>query len=516
MKVLLVYPVHPVSFWNFKFALKFVLKKYPNPPLGLMTVAAMLPSDWKKRLVDMNVEPLSDHHLKWADLVFLSAISIQQASAREVIQRCRKAGVRVVAGGPLFTNRYASFEGVDHFVLNEAEVTLPRFLEDFQKGSPKPLYQAAEGEWADLTHSPLPLRSLARLSQYGAMNIQYSRGCPFHCNFCDITTLFGRQHRNKTTAQILDELDDLYLRGWRGSVFFVDDNFIGNKRHLKESVLPALADWMNRHRWPFAFYTQASINLVDDSELIRLMTQAGFDRVFIGIETPESKSLEESNKSQNRNRDLIHSVQRLHQAGLEVMAGFIVGFDHDPPDIFDRQIRFIQSSGVVSAMVSMLRAMDGTILYQQLKDQNRLLHEDSGNNTEFSVNFIPEMGAERLIEGFRGLISKIYSPEYYYKRIVNFINHFKPTYRRMPATFTPQMIWAFLNAVVRLGILGEERRHFWRLLSWTFIHHRNLFPRAVTLAIYGWDYRKTVRELERIAADREVSNPEPYLPGQRS
>ncbi len=328
MNILLVYPEFPDTFWSFKHALKFIRKKAGAPPLGLLTVAAMLPSAWEKRLVDLNVASLTDKDLAWADYVFLSAMVVQRESARAVIARCNAAGVKVVAGGPLFTMEHEHFPGVDHFVLNEAEETLAPFLRDLEQGHAQRVYTSAE--FPDIHQTPVPLWQLADLRHYDTISIQFSRGCPFNCDFCNVTALLGHRPRTKTAAQIIAELDGLYDRGWRKSIFFVDDNFIGNKKLIKSEVLPALIEW-RRGKTGMPFSTEASINLADDPELMRLMVEAGFDTVFVGIETPNEDSLVECSKNQNQGRDLVESVKRLQRAGLQVQGGFIVGFDNDSP-----------------------------------------------------------------------------------------------------------------------------------------------------------------------------------------
>ncbi|MCX8126656.1 MAG: B12-binding domain-containing radical SAM protein, partial [Dehalococcoidia bacterium] len=359
MKALLVYPACPDTFWSFRHALKFVAKKASFPPLGLLTVAAMLPTQWEKKLVDMNVEHLTDHDLKWADFVFISAMIVQRESAREVIARARESGAKVVVGGPLFTTSYQEFSNVDHFVLGEAEATLPQFLADLNAGCARQLYYSQERP--DLGKTPVPQWSLIRRPKsYSSMAIQYSRGCPFNCEFCDIVVLNGRKPRTKSRDQMLAELEALYNFGWRGGVFIVDDNFIGNKDKVKTEILPAILNWSREKRYPFAFSTEASINLADDEELIQLMVDAGFNTVFIGIETPHEASLAECGKSHNQKRDLLASIRKIQSLGLEVQGGFIVGFDHDPITIFKNQINFIQKSGIVTAMVGLLQALPET------------------------------------------------------------------------------------------------------------------------------------------------------------
>jgi radical SAM superfamily enzyme YgiQ (UPF0313 family) len=385
MNILLVYPEFPDTFWSFKYALRFVGKKASSPPLGLVTVAAMLPKEWNMRLVDMNVTPLQAGDLYWADYVFISAMLVQRASVLKVIARAKQAGKKIVAGGPLFTAEAESFADVDYLILNEAELTLRPFLADLEQGKPQHLYRTSE--YPDICQTPVPLWNLIDLKQYESMSVQFSRGCPFNCDFCNVTALLGHRPRTKTKDQIIAELDSLYALGWRRNIFFVDDNFIGNKKILKEEILPALIEW-RRDKVGCLFITEASINLADDIELMDMMVQAGFVSVFVGIETPSEESLAECHKVQNKNRNLVDSVKRLHNKGLQVMGGFIVGFDSDTPSIFQRQIDFIQNSGIVTAMVGLLQAPYGTKLYERLQDEGRVIDAMNGDNADGLTNKI--------------------------------------------------------------------------------------------------------------------------------
>jgi radical SAM superfamily enzyme YgiQ (UPF0313 family) len=485
MKILLIYPEFPDTFWSFKHALKFIRKKASAPPLGLLTVAAMLPAEWEKRLVDVNVRKLTDADIAWADYAFVSGMVVQRESAHEIIARCKAAGLPVIAGGPLFTSEHEQFTQVDHFVLNEAEITLPPFLADLEAGCARRVY--ATTEFPDIRQTPVPLWELADLSQYASMSIQYSRGCPFNCDFCNITTLLGHRPRIKTPQQIIAELDGLYRLGWRAAVFFVDDNFIGNKRSLKTELLPALIEWQ-KGKQGIPFNTEVSINLADDEPLMQMMANAGFDTVFIGIETPDDESLGECSKKQNLHRDLVADVKKIQRAGLQVQGGFIVGFDSDGPSIFRRQIEFIQNSGVVTAMVGLLQAPMGTRLYERMKREGRLTDEMSGDNVDGTTNIIPRMSLGALRDGYRSILSHIYSPEHYYQRVKTFLREYKPP--KIKARLDREYILAFFRSVYRLGIVGKERAQYWRLIGWTLFRRPRLFPLAVSLAIYGHHFRK--------------------------
>jgi radical SAM superfamily enzyme YgiQ (UPF0313 family) len=485
MNILLVYPEFPDTFWSFKHALKFIHKKAGSPPLGLLTVAAMLPAEWGKRLVDLNATTLTEKDLAWADYVFISAMIVQRDAARALIARCKEAGVKVVAGGPLFTMENEQFTDVDHFVLNEAELTLPPFLTDLANGCAQPIYTTTE--FPDIQHTPVPLWKLANLKHYDTVSIQFSRGCPFSCDFCNITSLLGHRPRTKTPAQIIAELNGLYAMGWRKSIFFVDDNFIGNKKQIKSEVLPALIEW-RKGKIGMPFSTEVSINLADDPELLALMTQAGFDTVFVGIETPNEDSLTECSKNQNKSRDLVESVRLLQRAGLQVQGGFIVGFDHDTPSIFQQQIDFIQRSGIVTAMVGLLQAPPGTRLHERMEQEGRPVNEMSGDNVDGSTNIIPKTGMEPLREGYHKILGQIYAPQFYYERVLTFLREYQPPKIRVP--LEPQYILALGRSIYHLGIRGVERVQYWRLFFWTLFRRPQLFPLAITLAIMGFHFRQ--------------------------
>ncbi len=489
MNILLIYPEFPDTFWSFKHALKFVRKKASSPPLGLLTVAAMLPATWEKRLVDMNVQELRETDLAWADMVLLSAMTVQRESTQQVIVKIKSAGKTIVAGGPLFTAEPEAFPEVDHLILNEAEITLPMFLSDLGRGQLKKSYQT--DEYADITKTPVPLWELINLRHYDSLSLQFTRGCPFNCDFCNVTALLGHRMRMKTQRQLIQELDNIYHMGWRRGIFIVDDNFIGNKRVLKQEILPAMIEW-RKGKKGCHFVTEASVNLSDDDDLIELMVKAGFTQVFVGIETPDIKSLAECSKSQNLNRDLVGSVKKLQKMGLQVMGGFIVGFDSDDETIFERMIEFIQQSGIVTAMVGLLQAPIGTQLYQRMLREGRIRHNYSGDNVDGETNIQPKMDLTVLKKGYRKILDSIYSAKGFYKRVRTFLKDYNPT--RRPVTLQWEEIGALFSSIFRIGIKSKERGHYWRLFFWTLFHYPKKFPLAITFAIYGYHFRK-VNEL---------------------
>ncbi|MFC2074792.1 B12-binding domain-containing radical SAM protein [Bdellovibrionota bacterium] len=466
--------------------LKLISKKATFPPLGLLTVAAMVPKEWDKKLVDVNVADLTDEQIEWADIIFIGAMIVQQECSKEIISRCKEKGKKVVAGGPLFTTDHERFSGVDHFVLNEAEVTLPLFLKDLEEGNLKPIYTSQERP--DVAKTPIPLWSLINFKNYLTMAVQYSRGCPFDCEFCDIVIMNGRVPRTKSPEQMLREFQALYDAGWRKPVFIVDDNFIGNKRHVKQ-MLPELIKWQKEHKYPFSLFTEASTNLADDQELMQMMSAANFYKVFLGIETPSIDGLKECGKFHNVKRELTEVVKTIHQNGMQVMGGFIVGFDSDTESIFEAQIKFIQQTGVVTAMVGLLTALPQTRLWHRLKAEGRLLKESSGENTDGTLNFIPKINRDTLIDGFNRIMATIYSPKEYYKRINTFIKSYKPTVRNKMSV--AEIINLF-KSMWEIGVRSKARFRFWLLLLRTAVTKMKAFPMAVELAIMGQHFEKTV------------------------
>lgn len=495
MRILLIQPRFPETFWSFKYALEFVDKRVCNPPLGLLTVAAMLPNSWEKRLIDLNFQELTTKDLEWCDYLFISAMDVQRESVKQVVKLARDHSVKIVAGGPLFTGEYKDFPEIDHFILNEGEITLVEFLNDLTAGRPQRVYQT--DRFADIRQSPIPLWGLLKLDAYDSMAIQFSRGCPFNCDFCNVTALLGHRPRTKSAPQLIRELDQLYQMGWRRNIFIVDDNFIGNKKQLKEEILPALIEWRMGKVGCF-FITEASINLADDDELIAQMVAAGFINIFIGIETPDEESLTECHKTQNRSRNLVQDIHKLQKAGLHIMAGFIVGFDSDRPDIFERQIQFIQKSGIIVSMVGLLQAPYGTQLYERLRSEGRLLTEMTGDNADGTTNIVTSMDPRALSNGYQRVIQTIFSPDHLYPRIKTFLDIYSP--RKSPVHMEIAEVKAFLRSILKLGIFNKAGWRYWDLFFWTLFHFPAKLPLAITMTIYGYHFQK-------IAARAMLTNP---------
>ncbi|MFQ5663021.1 MAG: B12-binding domain-containing radical SAM protein [Terriglobia bacterium] len=487
MNALLIYPEWPDTYWSFKYALPFEGKRSAYPPLGLLTIAPLLPPEWKKRLVDTNVRRLTDADLKWADVALLSGMLVHKQDLLAILARCRARGLRTVIGGPVTSSVEELPQHADHVVVGEAEELIAGLAADLEQGKAKPIYHARQLPGLDKT--PLPDLSLINPKYYSAMAIQYSRGCPFNCEFCDIIEIYGRKPRTKSPAQVVAELEQLYDRRWRGSVFIVDDNFIGNKKKVKE-LLPVLAEWNQAQRRPFTFFTEASVNLADDPELLRLMKEARFTRVFLGIETPVEESLREAQKLQNTRRDLIDSVHRIQSYGLEVMAGFIVGFDNDPENIFDQQVEFIQESAIPLAMVGLLLALPGTQLYRRLLKEGRIVDEGHGDNMDCRLNFIPKMNPQRLVEGYRSILERIYHPEAYYERVRRFLAQYHPVHHRRRSLSD---YVALARSMVKQGVLGEGRTCYWKFFLEAATRYRHAFDTAITLAIMGYHFQTLTR-----------------------
>jgi len=487
MKVLLVNPEFPETYWSFRHALPFEGKRSVFPPLSLMTVSSLLPKKVERRLVDLNVQSLKKSHLEWADMVFITGMLAQKKSLHEVVKQAIALGKKVVLGGPYVTSTIEELPHADHIFQGEAETTLPEFFTDLERGEAKRIYKALERP--PMSISPTPDFDIVDLKRYSCMSVQYSRGCPFSCEFCDIIEIYGRVPRTKSNHQLLTEFDELNRRGWRGPVFIVDDNFIGNKKNVRH-LMPELVDWQKRHGHPFSLLTEASLNLADDDELLNNMREAGFRRVFLGIETPVEESLVEAQKPQNRG-NLLESVKKIQSYGMEVMGGFIVGFDNDPADIFERQIEFIRESAIPLAMVGMLNALPDTQLWRRLEREGRLLGEDAtGNNTISTLNFVTKMDPARLIAGYESIMKTIYKPREYYQRALDSLKRTAHETKEPTPYNLLDEIKGFSRLVLKLGVIDGERKEFWRFFIQALRKHHDRMTESLRLAAMGYHFRK--------------------------
>ena len=486
---LLVYPACPPTFWGFNYALEFSGQKAMFPPLGLLTVASLFPPDYNLRVVDMNVSGLQESDLEWADLVFTSTMTVQQDSLRAVIERCNRRGVPVVAGGPHPTSLHDEIDGVDHFVLDEVENTLAGFLRDLERGTAKAVYRAPDKP--DVTGTPVPRFDLIDMRDYRSMSLQFSRGCPFNCEFCDITKLFGRVPRTKTPDQMLQEFDALHRLGWRGEVFLVDDNFIGNKRKVLE-LLPAVTEWQRARGYPFSLITEASVNLANTDELLDAMAAAGLNNVFLGIETPNPKALIKTRKQQNTSKRednyLFDAVRKIQRKGIRVAGGFIVGLDGDEETVFDAQIDFIQAAGIPLAMVGLLNVPKGTDLHDRMEREGRLLHSTDGNQFHLALDFKPEMDARVLLEGYRRMLATLYGPglDNYFQRCLTMLRNvgFNPRLARPPM----KELLRVLAISVRRQLFSPQRPAYLKFLANVVRHDPRQLPEAFSLAILGYHF----------------------------
>lgn len=495
MNVLLIYPKFPDTFWSFKHVMKYVNKKASFPPLGLLTVAAMLPREWNLKLVDVNVSELTDSDLDWAEMIMVSGMLIQRVGAEEVIVRAKAKGKKVVVGGPLFANLVDDFLalGVDHFVLGEAENTLAPFLNDLSANQAQTIYQPDAGRWPSMTKVPKPLWHLIDFNHYATIPVQFCRGCPFNCEFCDIRATYGPP-RNKANEQFIAELQSLYDANYRGVIFVVDDNLIGNKAKVK-SMLRALIEWQKEHHYPFRFLTQADINLAVDDELLDLMVAANFYKVFLGLESPHLASLERCDKDPNLKVDMSEAIKKIHRHGILVMGGFIVGIDGDPNNIFDQLLKFIRQNGVVISMIGLMIVIPGTRLYYRLKAENRLLNASDGDNTNIQLNFVPKMEPKKLISGYKRLVTSAYSTREYYRRIHIMLNNYRP--QPKGGRIKLMDIRAFLMSVFLIG-LSSTGIYYWTLiLRVLFTGQFKSLGMAIELAIDGQHFKRVAKQLRK-------------------
>ena len=493
---LFVYPEFPPSYWGYKYALDFAGKKSAMPPLGLLTVAGMFPKNYQLKVVDMNVNTLTDADIDWADVVLTSTMVVQKESLYEVIQRCNRAGVPIVAGGPHPTSYHDNIreeaEGeVDHFFFGEVEEIFEDFLTDFEAGVAKDVYK--EKRKPDITLAPPPRYDLINIHDYGSMALQFSRGCPFDCEFCDITKLFGRVPRTKNNEQMLTEFDMLYRLGWQGSLFVVDDNFIGNKRDAMR-LLPEVISYQKERDFPFKLFTEASVNLVEIPDMLDAMSDAGFDMVFLGIESPNEDALLMTKKKQNTNKEedagsyLLRAIRTIQNSGMEVTGGFIIGMDGDKE--FDSHIRFIQEAGVPMAMAGLLTALKETNLYHRLQNEGRLLDESTGNNTDITLNFVPELPREHLISEYRRVVSTLYDPtlENYFERCLTLIKNLKPV--KHSGQKIGKMELMAVARSIRRQLFSKQGPAYLRFLINVIKDYPSMLDKAIRLAIHGYHFEK--------------------------
>lgn len=496
--MLLVYPEVPNNtYWSFKYALRFIRKKSAQPPLGLITVAACFPDEYNLKLVDMNIESLKDADVEWADAVMVSAMIVQQDSVNAVVETCRRHGKKVILGGPYANSNWQDIKGVDHFVLGEIEDTFGTFLAQLQKGQAPYVFRCDSKP--DMRQTRVPRFDLLNMDAYASVSIQYSRGCPFKCEFCDIWKVYGNRPRVKEPDSVMAELDALYEAGWRGPIFIVDDNFIGNKKHVKHALLPALMAWQTAHGHVFRFFTEASINMADDIELMEKMRDAGFNEVFIGIETPSAECLKETGKMQNLKTDLGQAVRTIQQYGIEVMAGFILGFDNDTDDIFDRQIEFIQQAGIPKAMVGLLTALPGTELYARLEKEGRIVSASAGNNTHcLKLNFNPRMDPERLMAGYRKVLGSVYDADLknYFARCSRLLDNLgaAPYFQRKIGY---REIIMLLKSVLTQPFKPYGRQYV-KFVTYHFFKNRHLFGEVIAYCIIGHHFHTITQETLKI------------------
>ena len=463
VKALMVWPRFPPSFWGFEGVLDMIPEGAMTPPLGLITVAALCPASWNIRLIDHTFEELLDEELLWADLVMISAMHAQRADARAILARARSLGRRTFIGGPwASSDPEAVLADADHVLVGEAEEVFADIAAALEQGTARSLYRVSDKP--DMTRSPIARYDLLRLDKYTSMPVQFSRGCPFQCDFCDIITIYGRRPRTKTPAQMIGELDTLRQLGWRNEVFIVDDNFIGNSREALQ-LTRALSQWQQLHERPFSLYTEASIDLADRPELMASMVEANFMYVFIGIETPSAEALKGSKKFQNLRRDNVEQVRIIQESGLWVLAGFIVGFDSDDATIFDRQLEFIERTAIAWAMAGLLQAPPTTPLFERMKKEGRLL-ENSEAITNFSApNFRTVLPLPVLLRGLSGLLAKLYEAGPFFDRALRSLEKWRPRDTQIPPNLPVRYNLRVLFASMwRQGVRSTYRRAYWRFL----------------------------------------------------
>ncbi len=514
MRALLVNPESPVTYWSQNHALPFVRRKAILPPLGLVTVAALLPSDWDIRLIDMCIQPLRREDLDWSDIALVTGMLVQRESLLDVLAQCRRAGVCTVVGGPYATALPDELPNADHIVQGEAEGVMPELLADLEAKKAKRNYSSLGKP--DMSLSPTPRYDLLSIGMYHQMALQFSRGCPYTCEFCDIIVMYGRKPRTKTSAQVLLELEAICKTGFCGDIFFVDDNFIGNKKAVKE-LLTSLARWKDDNGARVSFYTEATVNLANDEPLMKLMVRAGFHAVFMGIETPSVAALRETRKFQNLSDNPIEQIHKIFRSGLDVWGGFIVGFDSDDEGIFRKIVAFIRAAGISYAMVGLLVALPNTELHNRLVAEGRIRRGDQFSGNQFAMtNINTRMPTKALLNGYMSVLTQLYSPKSYFGRCKENIR--VQVLRRRARVLARREIFAALVSVIRQGILGSYRGPYWRFIIWTLMRHPRKLGTAISQAAVGHHFmtytRNTVIPSLQARIRREVeAEARPMHPG---
>lgn len=499
MRCLLVNPAYPETYWSLSHMLPLVRRSWLVAPLPLLTVAALLPKHWELRLVDLAVEPLRDEDLLAADVVMLSGMLVQRASLHEILARCRCLGVTTVVGGPYATARPEDFDDADHLVLGEVEEVLPKFALDLERGAAEAVVRASEKPELRLT--PIPRYDLLRPGAYHYLAVQFSRGCPFECEFCDIISLYGRVPRTKEPAQVIAELEAIEASGFRGRVMFVDDNFIGSKKAVR-ALLDEMIRWRKRTGCELEFFTEASLDLAEQPDLARGMVEAGFRVVFVGVETPRIESLRETKKRQNLRGDPVERIRALRRHGLDVWGGFILGFDHDDESVFDEMIEFVGAAGIAYAMVGMLIALPGTPLHRRLAREGRLLPEPETGDMFAVTNIVPSMPLETLVRGYRRVLETVYAPDVYFERCREHLRHFKSPGGSPSVTLEDLRVVA--RSLWRQGVRSRYRRHYWRFLAWVLLREPDKLALALSQACAGHHFILYTRDTVAPALEREL------------
>jgi radical SAM superfamily enzyme YgiQ (UPF0313 family) len=498
MRVLLLYPLFPKTFWSFEKILELVDRKVLLPPLGLITAAAIFPQEWEYKLVDHNVREVTEAQWEWADLVILSAMIVQKQDFVAQIREAKRRGKKVAVGGPYPTSvpEDALAAGADYLILDEGEITIPLFVEAVQRGDAQGIFRS-NGDKPDVTTTPIPRYELLELDAYDSMSVQFSRGCPFQCEFCDIIVLYGRKPRTKSPEQLLAELDRLYELGWRRAVFMVDDNFIGNKRNVK-LLLKELKVWMAEHQYPFSFNTEASVDLAQDPELLQLMLECNFNAVFLGIETPDADSLELTRKFQNTRSSLEEAVDTINRAGLRIMAGFIIGFDGEKPGAGDRIIQFVERTAIPTAVFGLLQALPNTALWHRLEKEGRLLGHKSDGNQFALMNFVPTRPVEEIAREYVHAFCTLYEPARFLDRVYRHFLHLAPSPCEAPFQF-PSLVDLKALAIIiwRQGMKRSTRWQFWWQLFSIIRQNPGVWVHYLTVCAHAEhfiEYRQIVRD----------------------